>query len=85
MNRNTSNLPGTGNLSDLDFHIEIMRGNSINRTKNPVHEVPEEWQDKFTVQEWNEYRNERFEAWHSYAWVLSPEDYLNGTRCAQMK
>jgi hypothetical protein len=79
---NTEHLPCSGNLSPLDLQMEASRAASGTRQRLP--EVPAEWADRFTPQEWAAYQSERFHCWHSAAGMLSPEAYLNGTRLRDM-
>lgn len=78
---NTEHLPGiSSGMSAADVAAEQFRSNVGITRRRRLDPVPEEWQHAFTKETWAAYETERFWCYHSYACLLSPEAYLNGTR-----
>ena len=75
MNFNTQHAPWSANLSAADQAGERFRANV--GTVRRVAAVPAEWADKFTPETWAQYETERFHIYHSEAWIMSPEAYLD--------
>lgn len=78
---NTEHLPGISSyMSAQDVADEQFRANLGTTRRRRLDPVPEEWQHAFTEEAWAAYKTERFRCYHSYACLLSPEAYLDGTR-----
>ena len=80
---NTEHLPCSADLSPADLDLE--RSRSLSGTTRRLSPVPAEWADRFTPEEWDAYLREKFQCYHSYAALLSPEGYLQGARHSNME
>jgi hypothetical protein len=72
--RDTEDYPGTGNLSNADFAADVFRAD-LGVKHKPI-QVPDEWADKFTPEQWQQFSRDRFSTYHSEGWTMSPEYWL---------
>lgn len=76
--RDTEQYPGTGNLSQADFAMEVFRcdHNTLIVQNVKLPEVPEDWKEQFTPLMWQQFTRDRFYTWHSEGWTMRPEYWL---------
>lgn len=74
-NFNTQHRPWSADLSAADQAAEEFRARV--GTRQRLAEVPAEWADRFTPEEWDAFTRERFECWHGGGAIITPEWYLS--------
>ena len=81
---NTEHRPWSDNLSPADQAAELFRSR-IGGTPTPFSVVPEQYRDRFTPALWERYVRDRADAYMSFAWRVTPEDWLSGERIGYIR
>ena len=75
---NTEHLPCNGDLlSGADIAAEAFRARVGTAVTRRLAEVPAEWADRFTAEEWDLFTTWRFHTWHGEGWTPAPQHWLD--------
>jgi hypothetical protein len=76
---NTEHLPGIGpDISQADLAAEQFRANLGQAKPKPSTEPVWVEGELITTAQWEQFKRDRFQTWHSEGWVMDLADWLKG-------